>query len=175
MSEPDPVLSNWADVFRYGEHAEDLPTHYPQCLGCGRLNIHGFHLQARRQDDTVVARHTFDHRHVGAPGIAHGGAVATVVDELFGYVLYLVGTTAVTRHLQVDYLAPVLLGTPYLLTARLDRREGRKLWMQAEAYDPHRNTVLTGRALFITVGLDHFVRAAERDVGRVDAPPPSAP
>lgn len=175
MSEPDPVLNAWADVFRYGEHAEDLPAHYPQCLGCGPLNIHGFHLQAKRQDDTVMASHTFDHRHVGAPGIAHGGAVATVVDELFGYVLYVCGTTGVTRHLQVDYLAPVLLGTPYLLTARLDRREGRKLWMQAEAYDQHRNTVLTGRALFIAVGLDHFVRAAEGNAGRVDAPPPIAP
>ena len=41
----------------------------------------------------------------GAPEIAHRGAVATVIDDLYGFVLYIVGTPAVTRELTVDYRA----------------------------------------------------------------------
>ena len=50
----------------------------------------------------MVAEVAFEDRHVGAPGIAHGGAVATVFDDLFGFLLYAVAELAVTRSLQVD-------------------------------------------------------------------------
>ena len=38
-------------------------------------------------------------------------------DDLFGFMLYRIGEPAVTRHLGVDYLGPVLFGTPYELRA----------------------------------------------------------
>ena len=57
-----------------------LPPHYPTCLGCGPDCPQGYHLQVRRDGDDVVAEHVFEERHSGAPGIAHGGAVATVSD-----------------------------------------------------------------------------------------------
>lgn len=110
----------------------------------------------------VRARHVFDVRHVGAPGIAHGGAVATVLDDLFGFVLYLVGEPAVTRHLEVGYRAPVLLGVPYLLEARLDRREGRKLFLRADGVDERGAPVLDARAVFVIVGFEHFAARYRR-------------
>lgn len=81
----------------------------------GPENPNGHFLSVRRDGDGVVAHHQFDQRHVGAPGIAHGGAVATVIDDLFGFLLYSVGELAVTRRLALDYLAPALLDTPYIL------------------------------------------------------------
>jgi hypothetical protein len=54
-----------------------LPPHYPTCLGCGPDAEQGFHLEVRRDGDEVVTEHVFAPRHSGAPGIAHGGAVAT--------------------------------------------------------------------------------------------------
>lgn len=112
MTDLKSMLATWAEKFRPHAEGVDLPPHHEQCLGCGPDNPHGHHLQVRRYGDGVVAEHTFDNRHVGAPGIAHGGAVATVIDDLYGFLLYLVGAPAVTRQLTVDYRAPVMIGTP---------------------------------------------------------------
>jgi len=98
---------------------------------------------------------------VGAPGIAHGGAVATVFDDLFGFLLFTIGELAVTRSLNVDYVAPVRLGTAYTVTASLDRSEGRRLYVSARRR-PDGTEIATATALFMTVTIDHFVRALEQ-------------
>ena len=153
MSAADPVVERWAQGFSASAalppHEDGLPAHHPQCLGCGPDNPHGHHLQVWRDGDRVRSRHVFDPRHVGAPGIAHGGAVATVLDDLFGFVLYVVGDLAVTRHLEVGYRAPVLLGDgkPALADLQL-----AGLW---EAHDRWR---LTDRRHFAPDTLEIFTR-----------------
>ncbi|TQL70420.1 acyl-coenzyme A thioesterase PaaI-like protein [Nocardioides albertanoniae] len=146
---------------RIGPHPDGahLPAHHEQCLGCGVDNPHGHHLSVHREGDLVVATHIFDDRHVGAPGIAHGGAVATVLDDLYGFLLYLVGEPAVTRQLVVEYLAPVLIGTTYRLEARVDRREGRKLFVNAKVTALDGRTAATSTAVFVTVDAEHFAQA----------------
>ena len=99
---------------------------------------------------------------MGAPGIAHGGAVATVFDDLFGFVLFIVGKLAVTRSLQVEYLAPVRLDVPYTVTAGLDRREGRRLHVSAHLRQAGGREIATATALFVTVTVEHFARALEQ-------------
>src|SRR3546814_16692324 len=86
-----PTIENWVRSF-WGTTSEspDLPPHHPDCLGCGPQNPHGHALSVQRDENGVVAPRVFDQRHVGAPGIAHGGAVATVLDDLFGFLLYTV-------------------------------------------------------------------------------------
>jgi acyl-coenzyme A thioesterase PaaI-like protein len=149
------LLEAWrASFVAHGETA-DLPPHHSNCLGCGPDNPHGHRLVARRNGDGVVAEHVFEGKHVGAPGIAHGGAVATVFDDLFGFQLYIVGTLAVTRNLQIDYLAPVLLGERYTLAADLTARDGRKLHMSARMSSATK-VVAEARAVFIAVDVNHF-------------------
>lgn len=160
MTDLQALLAGWAAKFRLHPEGVDLPAHHEQCLGCGRDNPHGHHLQVHRHEDGVVAVHTFDARHVGAPGIVHGGAVATVIDDLYGFLLYLVGTPAVTRQLSVDYLAPVLIGTTYRLEAHVQHREGRKLFVAATMTAPDQRSVATSTAVFITVGIDHFAQGS---------------
>lgn len=133
-----------------------LPAHHPGCLGCGGDNPHGHRLVARVQDGALCAEHTFDARHAGAPGMAHGGAIATVVDDLLGYVGYLIGEPAVTRSLTLEYLRPVLLGTRCLISAHLDRRDGRKLFLSAEGADGAGDRLFTAQAVFLTVEMAHF-------------------
>lgn len=137
-----------------------LPAHHPQCLGCGTRNPHGHHLRVQRSGDAVVADHVFDSRHVGAPGIAHGGAVATVFDDLFGFALYLVGEPAVTRTLTVSYMRPILLDVPYVLRAAVDSRDGRSLHISGQIHTPdHNQAIAQAEGEFVIVGLDHFMNA----------------
>lgn len=161
-------LQWWAEKFRVHPDGTDLPHHHDDCLGCGPRNPHGHHLRVRRVGDRVVAEHRFDDRHVGAPGIVHGGAVATVVDDLFGFLLYVVGSPAVTRQLDIQYLAPVLIGQTYELAAWLRSREGRKLFVEASVRHPDGATVATSTALFLMVDLAHFEAAAPRPDAPLD-------
>lgn len=139
--------------------ATELPPHWPTCLGCGPDNASGFHLQVRREGDELVAEHTFADRHSGAPGIAHGGAVATVVDDVLGFLLYVARMAGVTRHLEVEYLKPVLTGVPYVVRARVDSRDGRKLWVSCACTAPDGTVTFTAKALFLEVSLSHFTNA----------------
>lgn len=163
----DQVVARWArgiadHVPAEGSDPQALPPHHPQCLGCGPDNPHGHHLNVRADGDlAVTTRHTFDVRHVGAPGIAHGGAVATVLDDLFGFLLYRVNELAVTRHLTIDYHAPVLLDVPYLLRAHVERKDGRKLFVRSQGSDQTGRIVVAAAALFLVVDVEHFQHNAQ--------------
>jgi len=133
-----------------------LPPHYPTCFGCGPESEYGLKVVSRKVGDEVRASYTFSAKHSGAPGIAHGGAVAALVDDVCGGLLFVVREPAVTRTLNVEYLKPVLVGVPYDLVAKVDRREGRKLFVSCEGRDPSGALVFRGGGLFLVVDLSHF-------------------
>lgn len=133
-----------------------MPPHHPGCLGCGPDNPHGHRLQVHRDGDAVRTGCTFDERHMGAPGIAHGGAVATVMDDLLGFLLFVVREPGVTRHLEVSYRKPVVLGQLYDGVACLERREGRKLFCTGSLTGPDGVVAVEAKGLFLVVGLEHF-------------------
>lgn len=137
----------------------DLPPHYPTCFGCGPEAAQGMHLRVRREGEEIVADYAFEQRHAGAPGIVHGGLVATVLDDMMGFLAYVVKVPSVTRHLSVDYLAPALIGVPYVLRARLERRDGRKLFNSCTATDPDGRVAFRAEALFLAVPGSHFREA----------------
>ncbi len=122
----------------------------------------------RDGDEAVVADHVFTPEQSGAPGIAHGGAVATVVDDVLGYLLYVTRVPGVTRRLEVDYLKPVLLGVPYTVRAQLDRRDGRKLFVSCTGTGPDGVEAFRATGLFVVVRLEHFAVGTTSGAG---APP----
>lgn len=149
-----------ADPLGFGLPTADgeLPPHLDRCMVCGPRAPASYGLVAHRQGNEVVASFTFGPAHEGGPYLAHGGAVAAVCDDLLGHVLRLVGTPAVTGRLEVDYIRPVALGERLRLVARLDRREGRKLWIVCEGRDEKKGDArFAARGLFVQVARDHFL------------------
>jgi acyl-coenzyme A thioesterase PaaI-like protein len=140
-----------------------LPPHWPTCFGCGPDAEAGLHAVARKVGDEVHCTYTFTSRHEGAPGIAHGGAVAALVDDVCGGLLFVVREPAVTRTLNVEYLKPVLVGVTYELVAKVDRREGRKLFITCEGRDAKGTLTFRGGGLFLVVDLSHFDQATTAD------------
>jgi len=155
----DDVLAQLADPADAPAAGRPLPPHYPTCLGCGPDAEQGFHLQVRREGDEVVTEHVFAPRHSGAPGIAHGGAVATVVDDVLGFLLYLEGIPGVTRMLEVEYVKPVLVGVRYVVRGRVDERDGRKVWVSCSGRDADGVEAFRAKGLFLEVRLEHFAQA----------------
>ena len=114
-------------------------------------------------DEELRVRGTFTvtKHHQGAPGLAHGGVISAAMDEGMGYLLWLVQKPAVTAHLEVDYRRPLPVGSRLELDGRVDRMEGRKIFASMEGRMDG-EVVVEARALFLKVGVKHFIPHAER-------------
>lgn len=134
-----------------------VPVHQPHCLGCGPENPANMGLRLRIEGERVLGSVRFDRRQEGAPGFAHGGAVATVLDDALGTVLILVRRPAVTANLNVDFRAPAFLDRELSIEARCERIEGRKIHLAGRLLDGT-EIIAEGRALFIEVDIEHFRR-----------------
>ena len=91
VSGTSPALKPPADAAQPLRHqdapapGELLGAHYGQCFGCGGEQSHGLHLEARAGEGvSVTAEFTVRPAHQGAPGLAHGGVLATALDETLG-------------------------------------------------------------------------------------------
>lgn len=171
MSGDRGVISQWTEHLASPDTVEigqRLPPHSPDCAGCGPNNPAGLDLRVVRTAMGVEAVHTFSDAQVGAPGIAHGGAVALVFDDLFGFALYTVGSLAVTRSITIDYHAPFRLHRPYTFAAQVAQREGRRLLLQADAWDDAGQKAGSAAATFVVVDPGHFAPVAEQGLGRGD-------
>lgn len=103
------------------------------CFGCSPTNPVGLRMAFRRDGDAVIARYTIpDHFH-GAPGIAHGGIVASLLDEVSCAAVYFLGDRyVVTGELSVRYRVPCPVGAPLDLTARPVDEAARYAVVEAE-------------------------------------------
>lgn len=121
----------------------------------GRTNPMGIGLEVRRHGDSVVATTALGPAFEGAPGRAHGGVIAAIVDETIGYVLPILGELAYTANLNIDYVAPAPLQQELRIVASLRDRADRKLWLQAHGESAD-GTFVRAEALFLTVDLTKF-------------------
>lgn len=166
---------NWppADAEPVGPHPDapapgtELSEHYAECFGCGHEVESGLHLRSAVADDmSVVSTFTVRKDHQGAPGLAHGGLLACAFDEALGSTVgNLLRTPTVTARLETDFVRPVPVGSTLHIAARLDGRSGRKTYVSAEGrLDADDGPVaLRARALFVTVGVDHFTTHGDPD------------
>jgi uncharacterized protein (TIGR00369 family) len=127
-----------------------------QCFGCGPANPQGLHLVFTTDTSdpaTPVATCHFqlDRNHEGPPGHIHGGIVATLLDEAMSKINRPLNVLAMTRHMEVDYLRPVPLYQQLVLTSRHVRREGRKLFHEAEIQNADGIPLARAKGLFIVV------------------------
>lgn len=157
---------------------ELLGAHYEQCFGCGGEQPHGLHLQARAGEGvSLTAEFTVQPAHQGAPGLAHGGVLATALDETLGSLNWLLRTIAVTGRLETDFVRPVPVGTVLYLEAEVTAVAGRKIYSRATGRigGPDGPVAVRAEALFIEVKVDHFIdngrpqeiRAAMNDPDRI--------
>jgi len=137
----------------------DLPPHQPNCLGCGDDNPGSMGLRLHADGERVSGTVTLDRRHEGAPGFAHGGALATVLDDALGSVLTLLRVPAVTARLEVNYRRPAFLGRRFEVEAWVESREGRKLHLGGELREDG-EAVADALGLFLEVDVEHFLRGA---------------
>lgn len=106
--------------------------------------------------------------HQGAPGLAHGGLLATALDEALGALNWLLMTPAVTARLEADFRRPVPVGSLLAIRAWIVGQEGRKVYTRAIGRVDD-EIVLTGAAMFVQVGVQHFLDHGDPDAVRAAA------
>lgn len=112
---------------------------------------------------SVTGQFTVTEDHQGAPGLAHGGLLASAFDEVLGSLTWLLGTPAVTGRLETDFRRPVPVGSVLFIDAHVLGVAGRKIYTRADGRldRPDGPLALTAGAVFVAVPIEHF-RSAGR-------------
>jgi acyl-coenzyme A thioesterase PaaI-like protein len=112
---------------------EDVELTFPQdggCFGCSPSNADGLRMRFRRRGERIHASYTLPDRFHGAPKTAHGGIVATMLDEMScAAVVFVHDRFVVTGELTVRYERPCPTDAPLELTAEVRDRSHAKYWI----------------------------------------------
>src|SRR5215212_5750491 len=85
-----------------------------------------------REGERVAGRLFLKQDHQGPPGVAHGGIVATALDEAMALLVHDTEARALTRRLEVDLLGPTPIGSMAFVRAWVDSDDGRTLRLGAD-------------------------------------------
>ena len=88
---------------------EVAPHH---CFACGSLNEHGIHLDLHVDGDRCWTELVLADRFQGWDGIAHGGIICTILDEVMAWSLAATDNWGLTARMNVEFKRPVRLGVP---------------------------------------------------------------
>jgi uncharacterized protein (TIGR00369 family) len=107
------------------------------CFVCGEKNPIGLKLRIRMDAERgeSTAEVTFRDDFQGWAKIAHGGLLATVLDEAMIYAAGAKGIKCVTGEIAVRYVKPASTGVPYELKGRFLQDKGRVVLAESELCD----------------------------------------
>ena len=140
----EPLVS---DVRIGGQRIELAPHH---CFACGTLNTHGLHLELHAAGDVCWVEVTLSDRFQGWEGMAHGGIVATLLDEVMAWALVDHDLWGVTARMSIEYKRPVPIGRPVRAEGRVVGVRRRLVDAEGVVLDAADRTVLArGTATFV--------------------------
>jgi acyl-coenzyme A thioesterase PaaI-like protein len=141
----------------WGPSPEDgaIMTSYDERPISGRSSPWGLDLEIRREGDDAVARLTLRAGHEGAPNRSHGGIVAALFDDVYGFVLTLNSQPGFTGELKIRFEAGIPIGREIVCRVRLVRQERRKLYMEGELLDGDQ-VLARSTATFIAIDPERF-------------------
>ena len=99
----------------------------------------------------AVCHFKLSRRYTGPPGHAHGGIIATILDEAMGKVNKLRQVIALTTQITVDYLKPVPLNQPLRVESHEIRVRGRRHVNSAEILNQKGEVLARSRGTFLAI------------------------
>ena len=117
----------------------NLPLDYPNCFVCGADNSRGLRLSFSYDQETrlVESRFSLHEDFNGWPGVAHGGIVASILDETAYYAIAQHGQQwagGLTVNINLDYKAPTPLCQPLLAQAWVEKSRRNLVYCQTRLY-----------------------------------------
>ena len=120
------------------------PAETGTCFGCGPANEDGLRLRFRELEDgrTIETRVQVPAHYAGVAGVLHGGIQATVLDEVMGVAASRAlpqgpeHVPCVTAEISLSYLRPVPMEGHVVARSRVERIEGRDVYVTGEIVGP---------------------------------------
>jgi uncharacterized protein (TIGR00369 family) len=130
------------------------PNPANKCFGCGGDNAGGMKLTFEQDNVNrkIVGRFVLGERYQGGGGFAHGGIIATLLDEAMGKVCRFREVRAVTAELTVEYLKPVNVQNEIVVEGRETEQKGRNLFMTGEIRNEAGEVLARGKGRFVVIG-----------------------
>ena len=133
------------------------------CFGCGDDNSAGLHLKFFvDEEQRVLCRVRLAAQFQGPPGHAHGGIIATLLDEAMSKANRFRNIVAMTRHMSIDYRRPVPLQTNLVLEGWSEKdtgsTSGRKHQCSAEIRDASGTVLASATGIFVEVSAEALQR-----------------
>jgi acyl-coenzyme A thioesterase PaaI-like protein len=113
------------------------------------------------EDGRVTGRVTFGSAYEGPPGCVHGGYVAAAFDEVLGFAETFSNAPGMTGTLNVVYRTPTPLHVEVVFTAKIDRIEGRKIFVSGQLHAGERLCAECS-AIFVSMKAGIFARLVEQ-------------
>lgn len=100
----------------------------------GRLNPASYGLTVRQEGQRAVGRVVLNETAEGAVGLAHGGVIAGIWDEVLAAANAIQQTGGPTGSLTIRYRKPTLLHEPLVFTSWVERVDARKVLVRGECH-----------------------------------------
>ena len=140
----EPAVRN----LRVGGRLIELTPH--NCFACGTLNTHGLQLVLHAGDDRCWTELVLPDRFQCWEGIAHGGIVTTILDEVMGWALIDHDMWGVTARMSIEFKRPVPIGRPIRAEGRVLAARRRLVEAEGVITDREDGTLLArSRATFV--------------------------
>ena len=135
------------------------------CFGCGAANPQGMRLVFERDDaqKRIRGRFRLGPEYQGAPGMVHGGIIATVLDEAMGKASRFSEVATVTAELTIEYLRPVRIGEEIVVEGYQQERNGRELLHCGEIRNAAGQLLARGRGRFVVINPNSFFKAVSSE------------
>ena len=131
------------------------PNPANRCFGCGGANDDGMKLTFVQDNEKrrIIGRFVLGERYQGGGGMAHGGIIATRLDEAMGKVCRFREARAVTAELSVQYLKPVSVREEIIVEGWEEaEQKGRNLFHVGEIRNAAGDILAVGKARFVIIG-----------------------
>ncbi|MFX1533869.1 MAG: PaaI family thioesterase [Promethearchaeota archaeon] len=122
----------------------DLPSQgFSNCFGCSTKNDRGLKLRIKYSDEGCFAHYTIPDELCGFVGVAHGGVIATLLDEISAWTiitqLFRVGMTV---ELSIRYLKRVPTNEEITIKGRIIEHDDKNVFVRSSIYSTKTDTLL---------------------------------
>ncbi len=125
------------------------------CFACGSLNVNGLQLVLHVEGQSCWTELELPERFQGWEGIAHGGIVCTILDEVMAWALVGQDAWGLTARMTVEFKRPVPVGAHLRAEGRMTEARRRLLTTTARLLDATNGEVLaTAEALYVAAPSD---------------------
>ena len=123
------------------------------CFACGQLNANGLRLDLHAADGRCWTEVVIPDRFQGWDGIAHGGILATILDEVMAWATIAEDNWGVTARMAIEYKRPATVGTLVRGEGEVVRVRRRLIETAGHLLDAATGeTIATAEGLFVAAG-----------------------